>query len=152
MSFAPPVELPEILPGRNAPFWRPDDPEFDDEGRIVKGGMFGHQREWWGLPNFVKVLVGGYGCVSGETIVEGVPVAERSEWGIVRTMAGTCWATPAYCKGRARLYRVRTVAGREVVVTNEHRFLSTLGWRTLLQLGPGCSIAAAPEHPWDPPT
>ena len=42
------------------PFWRMDDPEMDG-GRIVTGGMWRHQREWWELPNFVKLLVGGYG-------------------------------------------------------------------------------------------
>lgn len=29
--------------------------------------MLAHQREWWDLPNFIKLLVGGYGC--GKTFI-----------------------------------------------------------------------------------
>lgn len=29
--------------------------------------FFPHQREWWNLPNFIKLLVGGYGC--GKTYI-----------------------------------------------------------------------------------
>jgi hypothetical protein len=30
--------------------------------RVVKGGMFPHQRDWWSLPNRIKLLVCGYGA------------------------------------------------------------------------------------------
>ena len=43
------------------PFWRTEDPEFDDEGGLTTGGMLPHQRNWWELPNFIRVLLGGYG-------------------------------------------------------------------------------------------
>lgn len=44
-------------------FWRKDEPIFDPKtGQIIKGGMFSHQREWWDLPNFIKLLVGGFGA------------------------------------------------------------------------------------------
>lgn len=47
-------------------FWRMEEPEIDVEAKTVtKGGMFAHQRHCWELPNFIKVLVGGYG--SGKT-------------------------------------------------------------------------------------
>ncbi len=46
-------------------FWLQTNPVLDNAGRHVRGGMWEHQREWWNLPNFVKVLVGGYG--SGKT-------------------------------------------------------------------------------------
>lgn len=46
-------------------FWREDDPVIDADGRITVGGMWPHQREVWNLPNFCKILVGGYG--SGKT-------------------------------------------------------------------------------------
>lgn len=59
-------------------FWRPDDPiikEYYDPDtdkttkEIIKGGMFQPQRDVWGLNNFVKVFVGGYG--SGKSFVLG---------------------------------------------------------------------------------
>jgi len=46
--------------------WRMEDPELDDEGQVVTGGMWEHQREWWQLPNFIRLLVAGYGA--GKTL------------------------------------------------------------------------------------
>ena len=40
-------------------------PVFQD-GQIVRGGMWPSQRAWWDLPNFVRLLVGGYG--SGKSL------------------------------------------------------------------------------------
>lgn len=48
-------------------FWRKEDPVLDENRRVLKGGMWQHQREWWALPNFVKVLVAGLG--SGKTLI-----------------------------------------------------------------------------------
>lgn len=42
-------------------FWLLDDPALDENGQIVQGGMWAHQREWWDLPNFVRGLITGYG-------------------------------------------------------------------------------------------
>ncbi len=42
--------------------WRMDDPELDDTGQVITGGMWEHQREWWELPNFIRLLVAGYGA------------------------------------------------------------------------------------------
>lgn len=53
----------------DGPFWSHDEPSIieRDGMRIVeRGGMFEPQLEWWYLPNFIKVLVGGYGA--GKTI------------------------------------------------------------------------------------
>lgn len=47
--------------------WREEDPVIGDDGQVKQGGMFEHQRTWWNLPNFVRLLVGGYGC--GKTIM-----------------------------------------------------------------------------------
>lgn len=48
-------------------FWRLDTPVMDEAGeRVIKGGMWPKQREWWELPNFIRLLVGGYG--SGKTM------------------------------------------------------------------------------------
>ncbi|MEQ8767196.1 MAG: terminase family protein [Planctomycetota bacterium] len=141
-----PVDLPELLPGRNAPFWRQMDPEFNPDGRIRLGGMFEHQRAWWALPTFVKLLVGGYGCVAAETIVGGLPIAERKDASLLRTLAGPAYASASHLKGRAALYRVATRRGREVVVTAHHRFLTPHGWRRLAELAEGDVIGgSAPE-------
>jgi len=35
--------------------------------KILKENMLPHQRRWWDLPNFVKLMVGGYG--SGKTYI-----------------------------------------------------------------------------------
>lgn len=48
-------------------FWRKGDPTLGKERRVTCGGMFEHQRMWWSLPNFIRVIVGGYG--SGKTMV-----------------------------------------------------------------------------------
>jgi hypothetical protein len=47
-------------------FWRREDPVIAKDG-VRRGGFFRHQREWWDLPNYIKVLVGGYG--SGKTLI-----------------------------------------------------------------------------------
>lgn len=49
-----------------AKLWRMQSPVMDN-GRVVKGGMFRHQRAWWELENFVKALIAGYGA--GKTII-----------------------------------------------------------------------------------
>lgn len=48
-------------------FWRKEDPEFNDNGGIVKGGMWYHQRKWWNSPHFIKALVTGYS--GGKTFI-----------------------------------------------------------------------------------
>lgn len=48
-------------------FWRKLPPEFYDTGEQAIGGLFEHQLDWWNLPNFVRILVGGYGA--GKTFV-----------------------------------------------------------------------------------
>lgn len=47
--------------------WRKEPPVVNDKGKVVQGGLFQHQREWWDLPNFIKALVTGYG--GGKTYV-----------------------------------------------------------------------------------
>jgi hypothetical protein len=41
--------------------WRKEDPIFEPGGAIQTGGMFEHQRDFLALPNFIKVMVMGYG-------------------------------------------------------------------------------------------
>lgn len=57
-SAIPAVESHVDSGGR---FWRQEPPEFRDDRSIKRGGLFDHQRELLGLPNFIKVLVMGYG-------------------------------------------------------------------------------------------
>jgi hypothetical protein len=85
---------------------------------------------------------GGYGCVAGETLINGVPIKELTGTPImVQTLCGEAVATPAYKKGVAPLYRVLTSLGQEVLVTKAHRFLTPFGWRELSHLQPGDLIA-----------
>jgi hypothetical protein len=84
---------------------------------------------------------GGMGCVAAETLIGGVPAAERAA-GSVDTLFGPAEATATYLKGRAPLYRVATRSGRVVEVTDEHRFLTPVGWRQLRHLAVGDVIAA----------
>lgn len=50
-----------------ADFWNKDDPVLDETGQVVRGGMWEPQRRWWGLANFVKAFIGGYGA--GKTLI-----------------------------------------------------------------------------------
>src|SRR5438445_6629145 len=100
------------------------------------------QSEFHASPATFRSLVGGFGCIAAETIIGGVPIAERRAPGTVETMFGRAEATSGFCKGRAALYRVETQSGRVVVVTAEHRFLTQSGWRPLEALGVGDLVAA----------
>lgn len=62
------VDRPRSRIGLEQKFWREEPPVFNELGKMIKGGMFPHQQAWWNLPNFFKVLVGGYG--SGKTLIE----------------------------------------------------------------------------------
>lgn len=49
-------------------FWIKESPELDpDTGQVLRGGMWPHQKQFWELSNFIKVLVGGYGA--GKTLI-----------------------------------------------------------------------------------
>lgn len=55
----------EVLPPRPK-LWREENPEIDAGGKVIRSGMWQHQRDWCGLPNFIKGLVTGYG--GGKTL------------------------------------------------------------------------------------
>jgi hypothetical protein len=62
------VERPAPTTQKGGRFWHMDDPVLEPEhNRVVRGGMWSHQRQWWELPDFFKVLVGGYGA--GKTLI-----------------------------------------------------------------------------------
>ena len=113
-----------------------------DGESVSVGGMWPSQRQWWDLPNKVCLFVGGYGCLRGDTLIEGVPVAERSA-SSVRTLSGWASASQGYLKGQAELYRVTTRRGQTAVATLDHRFLTPLGWRPLSQLAVGAAIGGS---------
>jgi hypothetical protein len=49
-------------------FWRKAEPIVEN-GAVVTGGMWEHQRAWWESPAFIKALVTGYG--GGKTLISG---------------------------------------------------------------------------------
>jgi hypothetical protein len=63
------LERPAPARETGGSFWIKDPPVLDGHGQIVRGGMFPHQRAWWELAEFIKVLVGGYGA--GKTLLAG---------------------------------------------------------------------------------
>ena len=92
-------------------------------------------------------FMGGFRCMAPETLVSGVPIADRIASDEVRTLIGVSPATGSFLKGEADLYRVVTRSGREVVVTLGHRFLTPRGWGQLADLSVGDYVAAdGSEH------
>lgn len=66
-SVTPPhVEAPTK---NHLSLWRLSEPVLNDKRVVTRGGMWKPQRDFWELPNFIKVMVGGYGC--GKTNVFG---------------------------------------------------------------------------------
>ena len=57
--------IPIVAPSRG--IFNRNDPVVDEQGILVRGGMWPSQRKWWELPNFVRLLVGGYGA--GKTML-----------------------------------------------------------------------------------
>jgi hypothetical protein len=118
---------------------------FDVHGTEIKilEDLLPYQRDF--VQDFENKYVGfcgGYGCVAGETLINGVPIKELTSTPIkVRTLCGEAVATPAYKKGVAPLYRVLTSLGQEVLVTKDHKFLGVSGWRKLEHLDIGDYIA-----------
>jgi phage terminase large subunit len=53
-------------PATQERFWRVECPDVTEDGRVLSGGMWPKQSEWWDLPNFIRMFIGGYG--SGKTM------------------------------------------------------------------------------------
>ena len=89
-------------------------------------------------------IVGGVGCVSEDTILEGHSrtIADLAKIGepievfafdgqsVVKTMA-----TAPYIKGEADLYEVTFSDGKTITVTEDHKFLTNFGYLPLYQIG-----------------
>ena len=85
--------------------------------------------------------IGGIGCLAGETEINGIPAKDLTQSPIkVQTLIGETWATPAYIKGQANLYRVTLRSGKSVIVTKEHKFLGETNWIKLQDLSIGSLI------------
>ena len=116
-------------------FWRTADPVMDEEGRVIRGGMWPHQREWWHLPGFVRGLVTGYG--GGKTLT----LSKRAIWlSLVNAPVAVATVSPTY--PMAKMMFVATIEelliGRqtiepglryELIQTPPYQFTITLGSR-----------------------
>jgi len=99
------------------------------------------------------LLMGGRGCVAAGTLI-GTPAGEVP---VEKFRGGELYAVDPYGrvvvavgsrsfrKGRARLYRVANARGDEIVVTDQHRFLTPSGWVRLADIDVGTVIAATPD-------
>lgn len=137
--------------------WRTADPVMSDTGEIEVGGMWEPQRVWWNLPNYIRCFVGGYGCVSAETLIldpttgNEKTTQELSEIGkSIRVLSlmqdgqtKVRWATAPFVKGVADLWRVTLSDGKTVTVTKQHKFLTRSGWLPLSCLSNGAQIRTA---------
>jgi Terminase large subunit, T4likevirus-type, N-terminal len=72
-------------------FWRAEDPVLGEEGTVEIGGMFEHQRRWWGLPNFIKAMVAGYGA--GKTLIGSKRAIAMS---LLNNGQPHFWVSPSY--------------------------------------------------------
>jgi phage terminase large subunit-like protein len=116
--------------------------------------MFLHekQRDFSDCTKIYRGFVAGVGCVAAETLVGGAPIADLGRQAVVQTLFGDAPACAVGSRGRSELYRVRTLGGREVVVTLAHQFLTPVGWRRLRDLGVGATIASCGNeagNAWD---
>jgi hypothetical protein len=87
------------------------------------------------LDRLRRGMSGIMGCVAADTVIDGIPIAERTSVDYVETLYGHEIASAGFLKGQADLFRV-------VTVTAAHRFLTPTGWRQLSRLRVGDVIAA----------
>lgn len=111
-----------------------------------------HQRKF--VEDFTHkyvALCGGYGCLAPSSLVDvwdgnrytPTPIIDLCSQSFqVRTLAGPAWASAAYRKGFAPLYRVQLQDGKEFLATKDHRCLSPSGWVEVGHLVEGSLIAA----------
>jgi hypothetical protein len=58
-----------VKAGKQRPFWSKKHPIKNESGKIIRGGMYPHQKAWWKNESFIKILVAGYGA--GKTFIGG---------------------------------------------------------------------------------
>ena len=98
-----------------------------------------------------RSLIGGIGCIAGESLIDGIPIKELTREPIaVETLIGRAIATPAHKKGEASLYRVITKTGKRIIATKGHKFLTPIAWQPLDKLDIGWAIACHDQKSyWD---
>jgi hypothetical protein len=119
-------------------------------------GQIGNSGPHWrrGIYN-ESYLLWGEGCIAGETKILNAETLEEVE---VQKLAKEQRGIPVYAyddfnskrkrimsgipykKGKARLYKITTSSGKEVLVTQEHKFLTRNGWRELKDIKEGDDI------------
>lgn len=92
-------------------------------------------------------LAGGRGCVSGDTLLDtpsGKVAVKDFCGGIIFAFDGKRIVETYACRSRRYtkewLYKVTTKSGKSILTTDEHRFLTPLGWRMTKELAPGETI------------
>lgn len=111
---------PKVPESRKPQFWRKDVPEVVD-GRVVKGGMWHHQRLWWEQDHFIRLLVGGYG--SGKTLI-------LCKWATAMSFVNSPYlvglVSPSY-----NIARQTTIATLEELLRGKERIFdsSVFAWR-----------------------
>lgn len=104
------------------------------------------------------VMALGMGCVHGDTVLEDAVTGEKHSfekwlelgvqpnvWALNETtkILEVTKASKPYIKDYDEMYRVRTKGGKEITVTNQHRFLTPEGWMTLEQLSVNSELLCA---------
>lgn len=112
----------------------PDVPAFHQNHGLL---MLDWQKQLHADRTPIRVVVGGFGCLHPDTMIEGRSIkewADSNEAPAVTVFTGSGFtkvkASVPFKKGRAKLYRVNTTS-RSVTVTAEHRFLTERGWLSL---------------------
>lgn len=106
--------------------------------------------------HFIRVLLGGRGCLSYDSPIydpttgESVAIGERAKHAesfhvLSATVRGVqiCQALPPFCKGVDHLLTVTTESGKAFRCASEHKLLTPLGWRPVSQLAPGQLVACS---------
>lgn len=87
-----------------------------------------------------SLLIAGRGCISGDALIDEIPIGDVSSNKFVDSIFGKTFAFAPFIKGKDDLYKVITQSGLEVSVTKNHQFLTPYGWLPLNQIRRGFSI------------
>jgi len=80
---------------------------------------------------------GGRGCISGDTKIGNIPIAEKNSYSYVNSLYGKFISSKGYLKGKDFIHLVTTQYGNQVKVTEHHRFLTPSGWLPLNRVSVG---------------
>ncbi len=111
----------------------------------------------WALPLLeparYKAAFGGRGCVHPDTLIDTpdgkVKIKDFSGGPVYSWDAGKvviAQATPAFPCTKENLFEVVLCDGSSIIVTDEHKFLTPIGWRMLSELCPGDGVLSPPQQ------